>query len=70
MQYLFGFGHYTIYAAAAVGAGLAARTEQVAHPEDAHLDLVTSAAVTVPVAVLLLAMWAVHLLAGAVVAAW
>jgi low temperature requirement protein LtrA len=62
VQYLFGFGHYAIYAAAAaVGAGLAARTEHVAHPEDAHLDLVTSAAVTVPVAVLLVAMWAVHL---------
>lgn len=61
VTYLFGFGHYVIYAAAAaVGAGLAARTEHV-HPEDAHLDLVTSAAVTVPVAVLLLAMWAVHL---------
>ena len=42
-------------------AGLAARAEQVAHPGDPHLDLVTSAAVTVPVAVLLLAMWAVHL---------
>ena len=62
VEYLFGFGHYLIYAAAAaVGAGLAARTEQVAHPEDTHLDLITSAAVTVPVAVLLLAMWAIHL---------
>jgi low temperature requirement protein LtrA len=62
VEYLFGFGHYLIYAAAAaVGAGLAARAEQVAAPEDPHLDLVTSAAVTVPVAVLLLAMWAVHL---------
>lgn len=62
LQYLFGFGHYVIFAAAAaVGAGLAARTEQVAHPEDDHLDLVTSAAVTVPVAILLIAMWAVHL---------
>ena len=62
VEYLFGFGHYVVYAAAAaVGAGLAARTEHVAHPEDTHLDLVTSAAVTVPVAVLLLAMWAVHL---------
>ncbi|HEY0240443.1 MAG TPA: low temperature requirement protein A [Friedmanniella sp.] len=62
VQYLFGLGHYVIYAAAAaVGAGLAARTEQVAKPEDEHLDLITSSAVTVPVAVLLLAMWAVHL---------
>ena len=62
VPYLFGFGHYAIYAAAAaVGAGLAARAEQVAHPEDQHLDLISSAAVTVPVAVLLLAMWAVHL---------
>jgi low temperature requirement protein LtrA len=62
VQYLFGFGHYAIYAAAAaVGAGLAARTEAVAHPEGRHLDLVTSAAVTIPVAVLLVAMWAVHL---------
>jgi low temperature requirement protein LtrA len=62
VEYLFGFGHYVIYAAAAaVGAGLAARTEQVAHPEEGHLELVTSAAVTVPVAVLLVAMWAVHL---------
>ena len=62
VEYLFGFGHYVIYAAAAaVGAGLAARTEAVAHPEGRHLDLVTSAAVTVPVAVLVVAMWAVHL---------
>ncbi|SEQ93796.1 low temperature requirement protein A [Microlunatus flavus] len=62
VEYLFGFGHYVIYAAAAaVGAGLAARAEYVGHPTDPHLDLVTSAAVTVPVAVLLLAMWAVHL---------
>ena len=36
VPYLFGFGHYLIYAAAAaVGAGLAARAEHVAHPEDA-----------------------------------
>lgn len=62
VQYLFGFGHYFIYAAAAaVGAGLAARTEHVADPRDEHLDLVTSAAVTVPIAVLLVAMWVVHL---------
>ena len=62
VQYLFGFGHYFIYAAAAaVGAGLAARAEQVANPEDEHLDLITSAAVTVPVAILLVAMWAVRL---------
>ncbi|WP_204911127.1 low temperature requirement protein A [Microlunatus spumicola] len=62
VEYLFGFGHYVIFAAAAaVGAGLAARAEYVAEPGDGHLDLVTSAAVTVPVAVLLLAMWAVHL---------
>ena len=62
VEYLFGFGHYVIYAAAAaVGAGLAARAEYVAEPGDPHLDLVTSAAVTVPVAVLLLALWAVHL---------
>lgn len=33
----------------------------MAHPDDEHLNLLTSAAVTVPVAVLLLAMWAVHL---------
>lgn len=62
LEYLFGFGHYLIYAAAAaVGAGLAARAEYVGRPEDPHLDLVTSAGVTVPVAVLLLAMWAIHL---------
>ena len=62
VQYLFGFGHGFIFAAAAaVGAGLAARTEYVAAPEDEHLALISSAAVTVPIAVLLLAMWAVHL---------
>ena len=61
VAYLFGFGHYVIFASAtAVGAGLAARAEYAAEPPE-HLALVTSAAVTVPVALLLVAMWAVHL---------
>ena len=61
LQYLFGFGHYFIFAAAAaVGAGLAARTEYVVHPEH-ELALPTALGLTVPVAVLLVAMWGLHL---------
>ena len=61
LQYLFGFGHYFIFAAAAaLGAGLAARTEYVVHPEE-ELALPTALGLTVPVAVLLVAMWGLHL---------
>ena len=59
--YLWGFGHYLIFGGtAAVGAGLAARGEYWSHPADVSV-LTTALAVTVPVAVLLLAMWAFHL---------
>ena len=61
MEYLWGFGHYLIFAsAAAVGAGLAARVEYWAHPEEVSV-LVTGAGITVPVAVLLATLWLIHL---------
>ena len=61
MQYLWGFGHYLIFSGtAAVGAGLAARTEYAGHP-GSHSVRVTTLAVSVPVAVLLVTMWVIHL---------
>lgn len=62
-DYLWGFGHYVIFAsAAAVGAGLAARvdfwTGTAEHPVPA---LGSAALVTVPVALLLTAMWTLNL---------
>lgn len=59
-EYAWGFGHYLIFAAAAaIGAGLAARVEHWLHPEISAL--VTGAAITIPVAALLATMWLVHL---------
>jgi low temperature requirement protein LtrA len=57
--YVWGFGHYVIFgAAAAVGAGLAARIAYYGH--HAHVsDLVSSAFVTGPVAAALAALWVV-----------
>lgn len=61
VQYVWGFGHYLIFAsAAAVGAGLAARVEYWSHPEEVSA-LVTAFGITVPVAALLAALWLVHL---------
>jgi low temperature requirement protein LtrA len=61
--YLWGYGHYVIFASgAAIGAGLAARVDVWRH-DSASSHLQTAAVVTVPVAVLLAAMWkiCVHL---------
>lgn len=59
--FAWGFGHYFIFAAAAaVGAGLAARAEYWLHPEEIS-GLTTAAGITVPAAVLLTALWFVQL---------
>ncbi|MGY1706263.1 low temperature requirement protein A [Geodermatophilus sp. SYSU D00697] len=59
-SFLWGYGHYGIFAAlAAVGAGLEVAVEQTGH----HLDVSAVGvgyAVTVPVAVFLVLLWAVH----------
>ena len=59
--YLWGFGHYAIFgSAAAVGAGLAARV--AFYDDHAEVsDTVSAAFVTVPVAVLLAALWVVSI---------
>lgn len=55
--YLWGFGHYVIFgAAAALGAGLAARIDFYGDHADVT-DVISAAFVTVPVAILLLALW-------------
>jgi low temperature requirement protein LtrA len=57
--YLWGYGHYVIFASgAAIGAGLAARADVWRH-ESASSHLLTAAAVTVPVAILLAGIWAI-----------
>ena len=59
--FVWGFGHYFIFgSAAAVGAGLAARVEYWTHEEEISA-LTTGFGLTVPVAALLVALWAVHL---------
>ncbi|MFL6063549.1 MAG: low temperature requirement protein A [Friedmanniella sp.] len=61
VQFVWGFGHYAIYAsAAAVGAGLAARVDHWTHHSEAS-ELVSAAAVTVPVAVLVATIWLIQL---------
>jgi len=56
-----GFGHYVIFAsAAAVGAGLTVRVDYWTHHSDAS-GLLTAAAVTVPVTVLLGSIWLIQL---------
>lgn len=61
VEYLWGFGHYFVFAsAAAIGAGLAARVAYRLEPDD-HSRLQTATAVTVPVAVLLASLWFVCL---------
>ncbi|MEV7398371.1 low temperature requirement protein A [Aeromicrobium sp. NPDC092404] len=58
--YVWGFGHYVIFgAAAAVGAGLAARVDHYTHHSEAS-DLVSSAFVTGPGAAFLVALWIVN----------
>ncbi|BCF80863.1 membrane protein [Rhodococcus qingshengii] len=59
--FVWGFGHYFIFAAAAaIGAGLASRVDFWTHHGDGSA-LVTGAAVTVPVAVILAALWFIHI---------
>ncbi|MGI9084341.1 MAG: low temperature requirement protein A [Aeromicrobium sp.] len=54
---MWGFGHYVIFAAAAAfGAGLAARVEYYEHHADVS-DIVSSAFVSGPVAAFLAASW-------------
>jgi low temperature requirement protein LtrA len=57
--YLWGYGHYVIFASgAAIGAGLAARVDVWRHGSQSS-HLLTAAAVTVPVAILLAGIWAI-----------
>lgn len=59
--FLWGYGHFLIFgAAAAVGAGLALDIDSLTD-EAALTDTVAAAAVTIPVAVYLVAVWALHL---------
>ena len=57
---IWGYGHYLIFAsAAAVGAGLAVSVDQVGHHSSVS-RAAAGAAVAVPVAVYLLALWGLH----------
>lgn len=60
VAFTWGYGHYFVFAsAAAVGAGIAVSVDQATH--HAHASrLVTGAAVTIPVAIFVLATWLVH----------
>ena len=59
--YVWGFGHYVIFgAAAAVGAGLAARVDHYTHHSEAS-DLVSSAFVTGPGAAFFAALWLISI---------
>lgn len=59
-SFLWGYGHYLIFSsAAAIGAGLAVAVEQVVGK--AHISVLSaSAAVTLPTALYLLTVWALH----------
>ncbi len=58
---IWGFGHYFVFSStAAIGAGLAARVDYFTHHSDSS-DLVTAATVTIPTAVLVLAIYVFHL---------
>jgi low temperature requirement protein LtrA len=60
-EFVWGLGHYFIFASgAAIGAGLAVRAEYWTHPEEIS-GLISAAAVTVPIAVLLAALWFIQL---------
>ncbi|MGW1029503.1 low temperature requirement protein A [Streptomyces sp. NPDC002577] len=60
-RFTWAYGHYLIFAsAAAEGAGLAAYADHVTHHTDAW-PIAAGAAVTVPAAVFLITVWAVHL---------
>ncbi|MGW0705959.1 low temperature requirement protein A [Streptomyces sp. NPDC002643] len=59
-SFLWGYGHYLIFAsAAAIGAGLEVAVEEAVH--EAHIStLAASAAVTLPTALYLISVWALH----------
>ncbi|MFF7394148.1 low temperature requirement protein A [Streptomyces scabiei] len=59
-SFLWGYGHYLIFAsAAAIGAGLEVAVEEAVHK--AHIStLAASAAVTLPTALYLISVWALH----------
>jgi low temperature requirement protein LtrA len=58
--FAWGYGHYVVFAsAAATGAGIAVAVDEVTH-QSALTRLEAAFAVTVPVAVYLLAVWALH----------
>lgn len=60
-SFVWGFGHYFVFASgAALGAGLAARVDFYDHHSEVG-DLVSSAAVTIPVAALLVAVWTIQI---------
>lgn len=60
-EYVWGFGHYFIFASgAAIGAGLAVRAEYWSHPEEVAA-LASAGALTVPIAVLMAALWFIQL---------
>ena len=58
--FVWGYGHYLIFAsAAAIGAGLEVAVEEAVHK--AHIStLAASAAVTIPTALYLVTVWALH----------
>lgn len=56
--YLWGFGHYFIFASGAlIGAGLAARVDYLTHHSEGLSDIASSALVTGPAAAFLAALW-------------
>jgi low temperature requirement protein LtrA len=60
--FVWGYGHYVVFAsAAALGSGLAVVAESAGSPDPAASRLLTNLSVCVPVVVLLLALWLLHL---------
>ena len=60
LAFLWGYGHYLVFAAAAAaGAGIAVNVDQATHESDLSRVL-AGATITVPVAVYLLAVWFLH----------
>ena len=60
LSYVWGYGHYVIFAAlAAVGAGLEVAVESAGHHTEVT-DQVVAFAIGVPVAIFLVMLWAVH----------
>lgn len=60
-EYVWGIGHYFVFASgAAIGAGLAVRAEYWAHPDEIPA-LASAGAVTVPIAVLMGALYVIQL---------